>query len=217
MLFRSLEDGATGEVWFAGPSVAQGYWNRPEETAAYFAASPAGREDGRWLRTGDLGFVRQGELFVTGRIKDVMILRGKNHYPQDLEAVAQAAHPGLRADCGAAFLIEQGDRQAVVLVHEVTHRYLHAPPLAEIAGAVRAAASREHGLHVAVVALLRPGSLPKTTSGKIQRRLTKARYLSDDLPLLGEDRHGPAFWRPIPQQAPDPVAAPETRKIGVSP
>lgn len=212
-----LDDGATGEIWFAGPSVGQGYWNRPEETAAQFAASPAGRDDPRWLRTGDLGFVRQGELFVTGRIKDVMILRGKNHYPQDLEATAQAAHPGLRPDCGAAFLIEQGDRQAVVLVHEVTHRVLQAPPLAEIAAAVRAAASREHGLHVAAVALLRPGTLPKTTSGKIQRRQTRQLYLTGDLPLLGEDRHGPAFWRPDPMPATDPVAAPETPKIGVSP
>ena len=209
-----LDDGETGEIWFAGPSVGQGYWNRPEESAAQFAASLAGHVDGRWLRTGDLGFARQGELFVTGRIKDVMILRGKNHYPQDLETTAQAAHPGLRADCGAAFLIEQDDRQAVVLVHEVTHSHLQAPPLAEIAGAVRAAASREHGLHVAVVALLRPGSLPKTTSGKIQRRQTRARFLAGELALLGEDRHGPAFWRPTALQAPDPVTTPETPKIG---
>jgi hypothetical protein len=99
----------------------------------------------------------------------------------------------------------------------VTHRHLQDPPLAEIAGAVRAAASREHGLHGAVVALLRPGSLPKTTSGKIQRRLTKARYLSGDLPILCEDRHGPAFWRPSPQPAADPVSTQQTPEIGVLP
>ncbi len=205
---QPMPDGTVGEIWFAGPSVAQGYWNRPAETAATFCASPADRSDPRWLRTGDLGFIAPAntagasaspELFVTGRIKDVMILRGRNHYPQDIETTAQASHAGLRPDCGAAFLIEETteggkDRQAVILVHEVSHAVLRDPPLAEIAGAVRAAVSREHGLHIAAVVLLKPGALPKTTSGKIQRRLSKSRYIAGDLPVLAQDRHGPAFW-----------------------
>jgi acyl-CoA synthetase (AMP-forming)/AMP-acid ligase II len=213
---RPLPAGEVGEIWFAGPSVAEGYWQRPDETAETFGASPAGRDDPRWLRTGDLGFLapagREGdapgkaELFVTGRIKDVIILRGRNHYPQDIEATAQASHPGLRPDCGAVFLIEEAatqtmrDRQAVILVQEVDHSILRAPPVADIAGAVRAAVSKEHGLHIAAVALLRPGSLPKTTSGKVQRRQSKARYIAGDLFILGEDRHGPAFWSPAESQ-----------------
>jgi acyl-CoA synthetase (AMP-forming)/AMP-acid ligase II len=195
-----LPAGQTGEIWFAGPSVGSGYWQRPAETAAMFGASPADRDDPRWLRTGDLGFVQGAEVFVTGRIKDVLIVKGRNHYPQDLEATAQASHPGLRPDCGAAFLVEGPDgagrdRQALVIVHEVTAAVLRAPPVAEIAGAMRAAISRDHGLHLAVVALIRPGSLPKTTSGKLQRARTRAAFLAGTLPLLAEDRHGPAFWK----------------------
>ena len=200
-----LPEGEVGEIWFAGPSVGTGYWNRPAETAASFGASPAGRDDPRWLRTGDLGFLAEDALFVTGRIKDVMIVKGRNHYPQDIEGTCYACHADLRRDGSAAFLIEHSpgegdpaggrDRQAVVVVAEVAPRIMRDPPMAEIAGAIRSAVSRDHGLHVAVVALLKPGSLPKTTSGKVQRSRCKAQYLAGALQVLAEDRHGPAFWR----------------------
>ena len=192
-------DGSVGEIWFAGPSVATGYWNRRPETAACFGQSPADRHDPRWLRTGDLGFMADGALYVTGRSKDVMILRGRNIYPQDIEAAAEDAHPALRPDCSAAFLIEDTDaagkdRRALVVVSEVAHRYLREPPMAEIADAVRAVVSRDHGQSVSVIALLKPGTLPKTTSGKIQRQLCKARFVAGELSLIAEDRLGPAFW-----------------------
>lgn len=212
-----MPEGETGEIWFAGPSLASGYWNWPEQTAANFAAAPAGRADLRWLRTGDLGFLDRGEVFVTGRIKDVMILKGRNHYPQDIEATVQASHDALRPDGGAAFLIERPDatgrdRQVLVVVHEVTGPALRDLTLSrdvilpQIAGAARAALSRDHGLHLAVMALIRPGQLPRTTSGKIRRRATRDAFLTGDLALLAEDRHGPAFWREAPRT--DPVPPP---------
>ena len=144
-------------------------------------------------------FMADGALYVTGRSKDVMILRGRNIYPQDIEAAAEAAHPALRPDCSAAFLIEDTDaagkdRRALVLVSEVAHRYLREPPMAEIADAVRAVISRDYGQSVSVIALLKPGTLPKTTSGKIQRQLCKARFVTGELSLIAEDRLGPAFW-----------------------
>lgn len=199
-----MPTGEVGEIWFAGPSLGMGYWNRPEETAASFEASPADRDDPRWLRTGDLGFLANDALFVTGRIKDVIITKGRNHYPQDIEATVYASHVDLRRDSGAAFLIEEADtgadndnrdRQAVILVAEVEARVLRDPPVAALAGAIRSAVSQEHGLHIAVVALLKPGTLPKTTSGKVQRSKCKALYLAGDLQILAEDRHGKAFWR----------------------
>jgi acyl-CoA synthetase (AMP-forming)/AMP-acid ligase II len=190
--------GAAGEIWLSGGSVAQGYWRRPEQTEAHFGATLAEAGDGRrYLRTGDLGLIADGELFVTGRIKDVMIVRGKNHYPQDVEATAQASHPALRADCAAAFLVEQGERERLVLLHEILHWALRAPPLKEIAGAVRAAVSRGHGLHVAAVVLLRPGSVLKTSSGKIRRHACRDSYLHGKLDVIGEDRHGQSL-RPEP-------------------
>ena len=100
--------GAEGEIWVAGPSVAQGYWGRPEETAATFGARLAGDAEGTpFLRTGDLGFFLDGELYVSGRLKDLIILRGRNHYPQDIELTVERSHPALRPGCGAAFSVDR--------------------------------------------------------------------------------------------------------------
>jgi len=113
--------GAVGEIWVSGPSVASGYWNRPEETAQTFQARLAGSE-ARFLRTGDLGFVAGGELFVTGRIKDLIILRGRNHYPQDLELTAEQAHAALRPGGSAAFAVDSEEEELLVLAAEVERR-----------------------------------------------------------------------------------------------
>ncbi|HYH81347.1 MAG TPA: AMP-binding protein, partial [Longimicrobium sp.] len=161
--------GRVGEIWVAGPSVARGYWARPEKTAEVFGARLAGSGECPFLRTGDLGFVAaDGELFVTGRIKDLVIIRGRNHYPHDLEAAAGASHPALQPGKGAAFALEAGGEERLVVLHEVRRQGVRAA-LDEVPGAVRRALALEHGVRVHAVGLLPPGAIPRTSSGKTQR------------------------------------------------
>jgi acyl-CoA synthetase (AMP-forming)/AMP-acid ligase II len=207
-------DGQEGEIWLRGPSLALGYWGKPGDPA--FGARLDGRGEG-WMRTGDLGLIDTGEIFVTGRIKDVIIVRGRNHHPQDLESSAAAAHPALRRDGGAAVLVEGAGRDRIVLIHEVTSAALRAPPVKDIAAAVRAALATEHGLHLAIVALIAPGRLPRTTSGKVRRAAARDAYLDGTLVLLAEDRHGPALRRPAtPDPGPAPRAGTATRSPEVT-
>ncbi|HVR99607.1 MAG TPA: AMP-binding protein, partial [Thermoanaerobaculia bacterium] len=177
-----------GEIWLAGPSVAAGYWNRPEATQETFGAV-AEDGGGPYLRTGDLGFVRHDELVITGRLKDLIVLRGRNLYPQDVELSAERAHPALRAGGGAAFSVDERGEESVVVVHEVERR---AGPLGEITDAVRRAVAEEHGVRVADVVLLRAGTIPKTSSGKIQRRECRSRYLAGELEPLHRSATAPA-------------------------
>jgi acyl transferase domain-containing protein/acyl-CoA synthetase (AMP-forming)/AMP-acid ligase II/acyl carrier protein len=171
------DDGAVGEVWVAGKSVAQGYFARDEESDATFRARLLDDPPGvRFLRTGDLGFMHEGELFICGRCKDVIIIRGLNHYPQDIEVTTQQAHPALRANAGAAFAVEEAGEERLVIVQEVERtamRHLH---VEQIAAAVGAAVADAHELQVHALVLVRPGAVPKTSSGKIQRRRTKAEF-----------------------------------------
>lgn len=187
---RAAPRGEVGEIWLAGPSIARGYWNRPDATRESFQAYRADTGEGPFLRTGDLGFVEGGELFVTGRLKEVLIVRGRNHYPQDVERTAEESHPALRTRAGAAFLLDEEERGRLVLAHEVRPEFGEGPPTREIARRVREAVSREHGLHVSVLVLLKAGAIPRTSSGKIQRRLCQAQYLGGTLGVLDEDRHG---------------------------
>ncbi|HSF41300.1 MAG TPA: non-ribosomal peptide synthase/polyketide synthase [Thermoanaerobaculia bacterium] len=176
--------GNVGEIWVAGGSVARGYWNRPEETAhAFGALLPDGR--GPFLRTGDLGVLSDGELFIAGRLKDLIILRGRNHYPQDLEATAERSHPSLAGGAGAAFSIEEAGEERLVIVHEIER---HAADPGEIAEAVRRTVAEEHEAVVHDVVLVRPGGVPRTTSGKIQRRATRELYLTDGLEPVSRSR-----------------------------
>ncbi|MES1244335.1 MAG: amino acid adenylation domain-containing protein, partial [Acidobacteriota bacterium] len=168
-----------GEVWISGPGVAAGYWNRPEETARSFGARLADG-DGPFLRTGDLGFVMDGELFVAGRLKDLIILRGRNLYPQDVELTAERSHPALRPGCGAAFGVERDGEERLVVVQEVES----AEGLEAMAGAIRQAVAEEHEAAVDDVVLVRRNTVPKTSSGKIQRRACRALYLSGSLSPL---------------------------------
>jgi acyl-CoA synthetase (AMP-forming)/AMP-acid ligase II len=172
---RQQPPGRVGEIWVAGPSVADGYWGRPDETARTFGATLSDTGEGPFLRTGDLGFVEGGELFVTGRLKEVIIIRGRNHYPEDIERTVQAAHPGLRAGCGAAFEVPRDGEPRLVVVQEVARpgRGLDA---ARLLGDVRLAVAQGHDLHVHDLRLLEQGSLPKTSSGKIQRHLCRLGY-----------------------------------------
>ncbi len=173
-------DGVIGEIWVKGPSVAGGYWGRPEESEATFRATLASTGEGPFLRTGDLGFVHGGELFVAGRAKDLVIVRGRNHFPQDLELSAERAHPGVRPGCGAAFSVEAAGEERLVLVCELERRQLRADP-APVVAAVRRAVAEEHEVEVHRVVLLRTGAIPKTTSGKIQRRACRAALLAGEL------------------------------------
>jgi acyl-CoA synthetase (AMP-forming)/AMP-acid ligase II len=176
---EELPDGEVGEIWVAGPSVAKGYWRNALATRETFRATLTGRE-GRFLRTGDLGFLRDGELFVTGRLKDLIVIDGRNHYPQDLELSAEMCHPALRPGCTAAFSVDGGaDGEQPVLVAEAT-------PEAEgefekITDLIRSTIGEAHGLSVREVVLVHPGTIPKTSSGKIQRHASRAAYLNGTL------------------------------------
>ncbi len=168
-------DGTVGEIWVRGPSVAQGYWNQPEETERTFRARLSDGGAGPFLRTGDLGFVHDGELFVTGRLKDVLVIRGRNHYPQDIEATVQSLHSALRADGGAAFEIGCDGEARLVVVQEVARRALDVD-VATLAGDIRQAIAERHDLQLHDIKFLAPGSLPRTTSGKVQRHACRAAY-----------------------------------------
>jgi len=170
-------NGEIGEVWVAGSSVAQGYWRRAEETARTFRAYLARTGEGPFLRTGDLGFILKGELFITGRLKDLIIIDGQNHYPQDIELTVAKSHPAIRPGCCAAVSIDQGGREQLVVVAELDRQHRNADQ-DRIIRAVRQAVAEEHDLRVGDVWLVEPGGVPKTSSGKIQRHACRANYLS---------------------------------------
>jgi acyl-CoA synthetase (AMP-forming)/AMP-acid ligase II len=172
---------AIGEVWVHGPSVASGYWNRPEDSRRAFQAEIAGERDKTWLRTGDLGFVLDGELFVTGRIKEMLIVRGRNYHPQDIEATAQSCHPALRPGGGAVFEIGSGDSLRLVLVQELDRKLGRAVDQMKLAGDVRQVVAEVHALQLHEVVFLEPGTLPRTTSGKIQRYACRQSYANGSL------------------------------------
>jgi amino acid adenylation domain-containing protein/non-ribosomal peptide synthase protein (TIGR01720 family) len=174
-----------GEIWVKGASVAKGYWGREEEASRTFHARLNGTGEGPFLRTGDLGYVRDGELFVTGRLKDLMIIRGRNYYPHDIEWLAEQAHEILRLGGGAAFTIEVERQERPVIVQEVNRRgSTHWPDVIE---AVRRAVA-EVDLELAAVVLIKPGSLPRTTSGKVRRRSCREFYLRGELSVVAEWR-----------------------------
>jgi acyl-CoA synthetase (AMP-forming)/AMP-acid ligase II len=166
---------SVGEIWVAGPSVAAGYWNRPDESARTFAARLSGSGEGPFLRTGDLGFMCEGELFVTGRLKEILVIRGRNYHPHDIEAVVQQAHPGLRGDRGAVFETGPDGEPRLVVAQELDRRYRDAD-LTKLAGDIRQAVAEQHHLQVHDVCFLQPGALPRTDSGKIQRHACRIAY-----------------------------------------
>lgn len=179
-----------GEIWVRGPSVASGYWNDEASTAATFGAQLDTGESG-FLRTGDLGFLDDGELFVTGRLKDLVILRGRKLYPGDIEQTVEGAHPHIRRGRCVAFSIsdEAGlAAERLVVVAEAGRRGEPAPDAAAreaIFGDLVEAVADRHEARATAVALLAPGHLPLTSSGKLQRSLCRQAYLRGELPLLG--------------------------------
>jgi len=180
--------GKVGEVWVSGPSVAAGYWEQPEATSETFGQRLAvDSQSRRFLRTGDLGFQDDGDLFVVGRLKDLIIIRGKNFHPQDLEIAVQGTHPAFRADCGAAFGVDVGGEERLVVVQEID-RQTRSLNLEDLRAQVRKAILQNFDLRPHEIVFLRNGTLPKTTSGKVQRRETKRRYLTGDLTVWTSTR-----------------------------
>ena len=180
------ETGQVGEIWVSGESVASGYWNRPQATQEMFQAYLKDTGDGPFLRTGDLGFLLDGKLFVTGRLKDMIIIRGRNHYPQDIELTVENSHPALRNHCSAAFSVEREGEERLVVAGEVERTHLRKLNTEEVVRAIQIAVSTEHELDVDGVVLLKTGSIPKTSSGKIQRRACKQGFLEGNLKVVGQ-------------------------------
>lgn len=179
----TLPDGQEGEIWVSGPSLAAGYWNKPKETRATFGATLDGRP-GTYLRTGDLGYLDGGELFVTGRLKDLILLGGRKYHPHDLEATASGAHPAVRSGNVAAFSRSIRGFERLVVVCEIRPGR-HDGPAGDLEARISAAILREHGLTPHEVVLVPPGTIPKTTSGKLRRFKVSAMHEKGDLPLFG--------------------------------
>ena len=178
-------EGEVGEIWVSGPHIAQGYWNNKEATERTFKATMCGSENGPFLRTGDLGFVKDGELFITGRIKDLIILRGRNYYPQDIELAAWRSHGSLRRGRTAAFTIDSSEGQQLIVVQEI-ERNSRRIDLKLVVDAIREAVTRECELRLHHVVLLLPNTIPTTTSGKIQRHACRQGFILGQLPSILE-------------------------------
>lgn len=194
-------NGRVGEVWVSGGGVAQGYWNRPELSEQTFRAHLSDTGDGPFLRTGDLGFIKDGELFITGRLKDLIIIGGRNHYPQDIEVTVEQCHPALRSGCTAAFSVEIDGEEHLVIAAEFDPRSMRAVAEVQASGpsgvatrrlpdaegwkllktAVLRAVSDYFGLHVHELVLLKVGGVPKTSSGKLMRQACRKAYLTGAL------------------------------------
>jgi acyl-CoA synthetase (AMP-forming)/AMP-acid ligase II len=176
---RRLGADRIGEVWLAGDHVCKGYWRNSEATRSTFHARIAGEQDGEpWLRTGDLGFMdASGELFITGRIKDIMIVRGINYYPQDIENTVYSSHPALRPHCSAAFSVLTDENEEKVVVVQEVERSRGRIDVEDIVASIREAVVNEHEIALDSIVLIPPGTIPKTTSGKIQRNQVRQMWL----------------------------------------
>ena len=184
-----LADGETGEIAVAGASVAAGYWKRELETLFTFGLNVDGDVE-PFLRTGDLGFLHRGELYVCARLKDVVIVRGVNHYPQDIETTVDGCHEAIRPGCGICFSVEQDDMERMVFVQEIARR--DQPRAREIVLAIRSAIVARHDIQAHAVVLVESGTIHKTTSGKLARRPCRVDFLDGALQVIERWEHAPA-------------------------
>lgn len=187
----ALREREIGEIWIAGASVTRGYWQKPAETKESFDAYLADTGEGPFLRTGDLGFLLDGELFVTGRIKDIIIIRGQNYYPQDIELTVEQSHPALKPNSSAAFAIEGQNSEGLVVVQEVERTYLRKLDPKVVIATINQAIATEHNLQTYATVLVKPGSIPKTSSGKIKRYACKAEFIAGTLNVVGDWSENP--------------------------
>jgi phthiocerol/phenolphthiocerol synthesis type-I polyketide synthase C len=183
---RPCARGMVGEIWVSSPSVAMGYWNRAEETAQTFQAYLAESNEGPFLRTGDLGYLHDGELFIAGRMKDLIVIHGHNHYPQDIELTMEQSHEALRKGGGAAFSVvdESSGSECLVIVQEV-ERHNRNLNVEAVVAAIRGAIAEHHLLQTHAVVLVKPLRLPRTSSGKVMRQATRAKFLDRGLEAVG--------------------------------
>jgi acyl-CoA synthetase (AMP-forming)/AMP-acid ligase II/acyl carrier protein len=175
------DENQVGEIWVSSAAVSRGYWRRPELSDETFRARLSDTGEGPYLRTGDLGVIFQGALYVTGRVKDLIIIRGRNHYPQDIELTAEASHPALRPGGAVAFAVAGEESERLVLVAEINRERRNSVDMNEVTETIRHAILMEHEIDIFAIALIRPGSLPKTSSGKVQRSAVRAAFLSESL------------------------------------
>lgn len=186
----ALDERQVGEIWVEGPSVARGYLNRETESALVFegrlaGAAVEGEAEGTFLRTGDLGFLADGELVVTGRMKDLIILHGENHYPQDIELSVERCHRALRPHAGAAVAYRMPERgEALLVVQEISRTWRGGTD--EILGCIRSAVGEQHGIAPASIVLIRQGTIARTTSGKIQRAAVRRLWEQGDLEVVAQ-------------------------------
>jgi myxalamid-type polyketide synthase MxaB len=194
---REALPGNIGEIWVAGPHVTSGYWGHRREAREVFQAHLNGSRYDAYLRTGDLGFIHHGELYIVGRLKDLIIIQGQNYYPADLESTVFGSHPACQPNSGAAFAVESGGAERLVIVQE-TRRAYRRTDLLEAIRAVRVAVARQHGIRASAVVFIRPNSLPKTSSGKVQRNACRRGFLDGGLrveaqwraPVFGTEQTG---------------------------
>ena len=177
-----------GEIWVSGSGVGKGYWNQPEQTEKTFNGYLADTGEGPFLRTGDLGHLYNGELFIAGRLKEMMIIWGRNQYPQNIEATVEKCHPSLRPGFGAAFTVEMDEEERLGIAYEVERTFLRRLPVQEIVTAIRQAIAAEYVADVYAIVLLKTGSIPKTSSGKIKRHACRQQFLEGSLNVVAEWR-----------------------------
>ncbi len=191
--------GEVGEIWVSGASVASGYWYQNSETERTFNARLKDSQEGSFVRTGDLGFLENGELFVTGRLKDMIIIKGRNHYPQDIEKTVQDSNSVIRPSCVASFSVNVEGEEKLIVLAEVERHYWSSnrsasksngngnghkngiPDTKELIQMIRREVSKNHDLQVHATLLLKPGGIPKTSSGKIQRHVCREGFLAGTL------------------------------------
>lgn len=201
-------DDEVGEIWVSGSIVTAGYWKKPLETELTFKAQIKGDEGHQYLRTGDLGFFHQGELYITGRLKDVIILHGRNYYPQDIEFVAEASHAALRPNASAAFPVDVNDEEKLVIVAEVERSAIRDLDVEKVCDAIRQAVTAEFEQEVYAIQLLRTAAIPKTSSGKIQRKACKQGFIEKSLQVVGE-----SVWEAAPVEAVSGSTAPDLTSL----
>jgi amino acid adenylation domain-containing protein len=181
--FVECRSGRVGEIWVSGPSIAQGYWNNPDESKRIFQATLADTREEHYLRTGDLGLIDDDQLFITGRLKDLIIIRGRNCYPEDIEHSVGVCDPALRRGEGAAFSVDIDGEERLVVVHEVTKEHRDSD-LTETIENIRKVIAEEHDLQLYAVALIKPGEISKTSSGKIRRQAMKSAFAKGKLDVI---------------------------------
>ena len=198
-----LGDNEIGEIWVSGPSIAQGYWNNPDSTRQTFQAKIRNSGDGPFMRTGDLGFLRDGNLFITGRIKDLIIIRGQNYIPSDIEYTAESSHANIRKGCTAAFSLQSDGEETVAVVCEIRTK-VNKAELKDLVAVVLRDITDTHGINAARIVLIKARTIPKTTSGKIRRKMCKMALLNNKLAVVyqWQDKKGAES---VGGQAPQPT------------